>query len=184
MSPDRPLLVLGLGNLLCGDDGLGVAAVDALARRYEAPEGVRILDGGTLGLSLLPYLQDAGQVVLVDAIRADGPPGSPVRLEGDEVAPAVEARLSVHQIGVADLLDGARWLGAYPSRLVLLGLVPETIELGLGLSPAVRAGLPGLVERVAMEVREMGFRLSPRASHDEAVGPSARLLADLCPRPA
>jgi hydrogenase maturation protease len=133
MSEDAtfPLLVLGLGNVLCGDDGLGAIAVHLLRRRYRVPDGVVVLDGGTLGLSLLPTLEQAHEAILVDAIRADGPPGTFVRLEGDDVAPAVAARLSVHQVGVLDLLEAARWRGRYPSRLVLLGLVPESIDLGL-----------------------------------------------------
>jgi hydrogenase maturation protease len=77
MSSDRPvpLLVLGLGNLLCGDDGLGAVAVHLLQRRYRVPDGVSVLDGGTLGLSLLPYLEEAHEAILVDAIRGEGPAG-------------------------------------------------------------------------------------------------------------
>lgn len=162
--PDRPtaLLVLGLGNLLCGDDGIGPAAVNLLARRYEAPPDVKVIDGGTLGLSLLPYIEEARQVLLVDAVRANLPSGSFVCLQGDEVAPAVAERLSVHQVGVADLLDAARWRGTYPPRLALLGLVPETLALGLERSAAVEARLPMLVERVVEEARRFGHEFLPR----------------------
>lgn len=171
MAPDGPipLLVLGLGNLLCGDDGLGPAAVSALTRRFEVPDGVCVLDGGTLGLSLLPYIEDAQHVLLVDAVRADQPPGSFVRLEGDEVAPAVRNRLSVHQIGVVDLLDGARWLGRYPARLTLLGLVPQTVELGCGRSAVVEAGLPVLLERIVGEARALGYHFRPKVGDDRGM---------------
>ena len=121
------------------------------------PRGVRVLDGGTLGLALLPYLDEADVVILVDAIRNDGPPGTLVRLDGDQVAPAVATRLSPHQIGVSDLLDGARWLDRYPSHLVLLGLVPEEIELSVGLSPDVARSLPALVAQVVAEAASLGF---------------------------
>jgi len=168
MSKSRPvpLLVLGLGNVLCGDDGLGAVAVHLLERQYRAPDGVSVLEGGTLGLSLLPYLEDAHEAILVDAIRADGPPGSLVRLEGDEVGPAVAGRLSVHQVGVADLLEGARWRGRYPSRVILLGLVPESLDLGLGRTDAVEAALPGLVERIVEEAGRLGHTFVPRASDE------------------
>lgn len=161
------LLVLGLGNVLCGDDGLGAVAIARIRARYEIPEGVSVLDGGTLGLSLLPYVEDSERMILVDAINAEAPPGSVVRLEGDEVGPAVAGRLSVHQVGVADLLDAARWRGRLPDELVLLGLVPETLEVGVTRSARVEAGLPGLVDRVVQEVSRMGFKLNPR-SHDAA----------------
>jgi hydrogenase maturation protease len=162
------LLVLGLGNVLCGDDGLGAVAVYLLQRRYRAPDGVSVLDGGTLGLSLLPLLEDARAAILVDAVRADGPPGSFVRLEGDDVAPAAAERLSVHQVGVADLLEAARWRGRCPSPLILLGLVPESLELGVGRTPRVEAALPGLVERVVAEARGLGHAFEPRTSDEMA----------------
>ena len=166
MDKPVPLLILGLGNLLCGDDGLGVTAVERLLGAYEAPDGVLILDGGTLGLSLLPYLEDARRAILVDAVRDDAAPGSFVRLTGEDVAPAVAARLSVHQIGVVDLLDGARWLGRSPETLVLLGLVPESIELSLERSPSVERNLPELVRRVAEEAASLGFPLRLRPRHE------------------
>ncbi len=166
----RPLLVLGLGNVLCGDDGLGAVAVHLLQRRYRSPEGVLVLDGGTLGLSLLPQLQRAREAILVDAIRSDGPPGALVRLEGEEVAPAVAARLSVHQVGVVDLLDAARWCGGYPSRLILLGLVPQSLELGVRRTAPVEAALPSLVERIVAEARSLGHVFARRTADEEAAG--------------
>jgi len=177
MSPSSPsLLILGLGNVLCGDDGLGAVAAQLLSERYQG-ERVQILDGGTLGLSLLPYLEDARDAILVDAIRAEAPAGSFVRLEGDEVAPAVAARLSPHQVGVADLLDGARWQNRVPERLVLLGLVPESLSLGLTLSPALHAALPELLARVVEEARALGYPLAPRADDDPDRASASRALA-------
>jgi hydrogenase maturation protease len=156
------LLILGLGNLLCTDDGLGVIAVQAIAETRTMPEGVRAMDGGTLGLALLPYLEDAEAAILVDAIELDQPPGTPVRLEGEDVGPAVAARLSVHQVGVSDLIEAARWRGRVPPRLVFLGVVPESTELGVGLSPRVQAALPGLLDAVCREARSLGFPLATK----------------------
>ena len=161
-SDGRSLLVLGLGNVLCRDDGLGVAAVEDLCRRYAAPEGVRILDGGTRGLDLLTYVGDGEDLVLVDAVLTGEAPGTLVRLAGEEVAPVVRERLSVHQLGVADLLDGMRWLGLRHLHLVLLGLVPESMEVGVGCSAAVAAALPRLVEAIAREAANLGHPLPPR----------------------
>jgi hydrogenase maturation protease len=163
-SPGTPsaLLVLGLGNVLCSDDGLGVAAVEILRRRYRMPKDARVLDGGTLGLSLLSYIDASEDVILVDAVLGPGPAGSLVRLEGDEVAPAVRTRLSCHQIGVADLLDALSMLGAEPRSLVLLGLIPETLTLGLGRSRAVQASVPALVDKIVEEARRLGHEFLPR----------------------
>lgn len=162
MDPPLDLLILGLGNLLCGDDGAGVAAITRLARDHEEPEGVRILDGGTLGLALLPWIRSAKTVLLVDAVLADAPPGTIVRIEGDEVTRAVAQRLSVHQVGVADLLDGARLLGGLPERVILIGIVPGQMNLEVALSPAVAEGLGALVDATIAEAKAVGFALAPR----------------------
>lgn len=156
------LLVLGLGNVLCGDDGLGVEAVRRLLEEYEPPDGVQVLDGGTLGLALLGWVAEAEALLLVDAIRDDQPPGTLVRLDQREVAPAVRERLSPHQVGVADLFDGLELLGRAPDRVVLWGAVPARLELCTELSPAVSAALPALVEAVAAEAARLGHELRRR----------------------
>jgi hydrogenase maturation protease len=167
MDSRSSLLILGLGNLLCSDDGLGAFVAQAIADSRVIPEGVKVLDGGTLGLSLLPWLEDAERAILVDAILADQPAGSLVRLDGEEVGPAVAARLSVHQVGVSDLIEAARWRERIPPTLVLLGIVPSTTELGVGLSEPVFAGLPALVDLVCEEAGRLGFPLE-RKSGDES----------------
>lgn len=179
MSERTPLLVLGLGNLLLEDDGVGSAAVARLADGYEPPADVRVLDGGTLGLSLLPYLEDADAVILVDAVKADAPPGALVRLDGDEVAPAVATRLSPHQVGVADLLDGARWLNRYPRQVVLLGLVPQSMELSVGLSPRVGSALPALVDRIVAEASALGFAFRKKDLDDTAHAARTAAVGDV-----
>ena len=168
MNERASLVVLGLGNVLLEDDGIGAAAVALLLERYEVPAGARVLDGGTLGLSLLPYIDSADSLILVDAVKAEGDPGSLVRLDGTEVPPAVATRLSPHQVGVADLLDGARWLGSYPRQVILLGLVPDSMELVVGLSSRVQSQLPTLVERIVEEARGLGYVFRPNAAERAA----------------
>lgn len=162
MSRSTELLILGLGNLLCSDDGLGVAAAARLEQDYLFGPGVRLLDGGTLGLSLLPHLQEAREAILLDAVLTGAPPGSLVRLEGSDVGPAARDRLSVHQIGVADLLDAAELLGELPERVTLLGVVPQSTALGVCLTAPVAAALPELVAEVVREVRGRGHPVHER----------------------
>jgi hydrogenase maturation protease len=179
MSERTPLLILGLGNVLLEDDGVGSAAVRTLLDRYVPPDDVQVLDGGTLGLSLLPHVDTADAVILVDAVRADEPPGTCVRLDGDDVPPAVATRLSPHQIGVADLLDGARWLDRSPRTLTLLGIVPESMGLAVGLTPRVHDALLDLVEQIVDTAREFGFRFRPRLAHEMAADTGAADVARL-----
>jgi len=161
-------LVLGLGNVLCRDDGVGIAALARLSREYRPGPGLGLVDGGTLGLALLPLLERAGAAVLVDAIRTDAPPSTLVRLEGEEVARAAAHRLSVHQIGVSDLLEGARLRGRLPPRLRLVGVVPASVELGLSRTPAIEAAIPALVQAIVDEVEALGYQLSRRSADDVA----------------
>jgi len=160
-EPAPETLVLGLGNVLCGDDGLGLFALEELRRRYVWPEDVALVDGGTLGLALLPTLESARRVFILDAVMADAEPGSLVALDGAEVEPALRDRLSPHQIGVADLLDAMNWRDTWPEQLRVLGLVPATLELKIGLSPAVERALPALVELATRELRLAGHVLAP-----------------------
>lgn len=177
MNERISVLVLGLGNVVCSDDGAGIAAVHDLLRRYDLPEGVVAVDGGTLGLSLLPLVDSADQVILLDAIRADGPPGTLVEIEGEEVGPAVYERLSTHQIGVADLLAGASLLDRYPDRVLLIGVVPESLELGLGRTPRVEARIPDLVERVVAELASLGHAARSRSEAEDGIPRSMDYVA-------
>jgi len=179
MNDRIPVLVLGLGNVVCTDDGAGIAAIHKLIREYDLPEGVLAVDGGTLGLSLLPLVDSADQVILVDAVSAEGPPGTLVRIEGDDVAPAVYERLSPHQIGVADLLAGASLLDRYPDRVVILGVVPDSIDLGTERTPPVEASIPELVERVVQELTSLGYPPVRSENHDEANDSYAHLARTL-----
>lgn len=166
------LLILGLGNLLLSDDGLGVRAVERLARDFVLPPGVEAMDGGTLGLGLLGAAGECRRLLLVDAIRAEAPPGTLVRLEGAAVEPAVRERLSPHQIGVADLLAALRLVGRLPETVTLLGLVPASLELAAELTPAVTAALPELVRAVAREAARQGFDLRPGSRHEDGRPPA------------
>ena len=153
------VLVLGLGNVLLGDDGVGPAALACLERDYHIPPEVRLVDGGTLGLSLLDEIAEARHVILIDAVALDAPPGTLVRLDGAEVMDAVRNRLSVHQVGVADLLNAARLIGRYPTSVVLLGLVPGLIGLGVARTHVVDAALEALISAILREVQTLGYEL-------------------------
>jgi hydrogenase maturation protease len=153
------VLILGLGNVLLGDDGLGAAAIARLEQNYRVPAGVRLEDGGTLGLSLLGLIAESEHVILVDAIRADSPAGTLIRLEGADVSDAVRDRLSPHQIGVADLLEAARLIESYPATVTLLGLVPDSIDLAVARSGAVTDRLDELVAAIVREAHCLGYNM-------------------------
>jgi hydrogenase maturation protease len=147
-------IVLGIGNILLTDDGVGVHAVRALAEDAGLPPGTEVVDGGTGGLSLLPIVRDATALVLVDAVDVGAPPGSVHVLTGADLYAGL-VRLSVHQVGAADLLAAARLTGGLPADVVLVGVQPASLAPDVRLSAPVAAALPA----VLAAVREWCHRL-------------------------
>lgn len=159
------ILVLGIGNPVMTDDGIGVRAVQLLAERYRFPEQVTVLDGGTLGLDLLPQISQARRLLIIDAVETGAPPGTLIRLSGGEIPLALKARLSPHQMGLKDLLAVGSLLGQSPQEIVLWGVQPQTVEVALHLSPPVAAQLEPLVDKVLEELATWGV-------HPEAIRPT------------
>lgn len=145
-------LVTGVGNILLGDEGLGVHAVRRLLDQG-LPEGTDAVDAGTALGDLLPEFGSYERLILVDAVRGGGRAGDLYRLEvrsGGDLQRALSP-LSLHEFGVAEALEQARAAGVLPPRVVLLGMEPERIEPGITLSPCVAAALPGLVRLIRRE---------------------------------
>ena len=157
------ILVLGLGNALMSDDSIGVRAVERLQQEYRFPEGVKVVDGGTLGLDLLPFIEETDQLLIIDALEMKAEPGSVFRLEGEEVPRAFASKLSVHQMGLQDLLAVADLQGYSPRELVFWGVQPESIEMTMELSPSVAAAMDELVQSVVDELHKWGATLEKAA---------------------
>ena len=152
MAPPARIVVLGVGNLVMSDEGLGVRCIERLQASGALPPDVAIIDGGTSTNELLGEIEDTELLVIVDAIAGGGAPGSLVRLEGDRIPAAFSNKLSPHQHGINDLLATLAFLGRAPRRVVVLGAVPGRIALGLELSPEIEAALPALAALVVAEV--------------------------------
>lgn len=146
------VVVIGLGNVVRSDDGVGVQAVARLRERLGSQSDATLVEGGTAGLLLLPHLADAERAIIIDAIDVGAEPGTLVRLGGDDFACAFSAGSTVHDVGLRDLLGAARLSGAWPEQLVLHGVQPGSIALGTELTPTVAAALDLLVDSVAREL--------------------------------
>ncbi|HEX8960768.1 MAG TPA: HyaD/HybD family hydrogenase maturation endopeptidase [Geobacteraceae bacterium] len=155
------ILVLGIGNLIMSDDGIGVRVVQLLAERYRIPTGVTVLDGGTLGLDLLPKLEGVERLLVVDAVETGQPPGTVVRLTGEEVPVVLETKVSPHQMGLKDLLAVAMLQGFAPREMVLWGVQPALIDVGMELSPVVADTLEPLVRHVVAELDRWNAGMTP-----------------------
>ena len=150
------VVVLGVGNVLMSDEGVGVHAVDALQQRYVLADGVEVVDGGTTGMELLPELQGADRLIVVDAVRVGRPPASVVRLEGDEVPAFFKTKLSPHQVGLSDILAALRFSGKAPEQVVLIGVEPLSLDLAMELSPQVAACMDQVLALVTAELAAFG----------------------------
>jgi hydrogenase maturation protease len=179
MEDRREVLVLGIGNMLWADEGFGVRAVEALnaAVAYPAPD-VLLLDGGTLGLNLLEYVEASRRVLVFDAVDFGLPPGALKVLRDDEVPRWGARKMSPHQNGFNDVLALAQLHGRTPDTITAIGVQPVTLDdFGGSLTDPVRARLPEAVELAAAQLAEWGFP-GRRRAEGEAVEPlNAQSLA-------
>lgn len=138
------ILILGIGNVLWADEGFGVRCVEVMADTHALPANVRLLDGGTQGLYLLPFLEEADALIVFDAIDYGLPPGTMKIIRDGEVPAFMGARkMSLHQTGFQDVIATAQLMGYSPTRMVLIGCQPMELEdFGGGLRPAVAARIP------------------------------------------
>lgn len=128
------ILVLGIGNVLLSDEGVGPYVVGRLEREYRLPDCVTAIDGGTSGMHLLDDVARADKLAIVDCARLDAAPGTVREIVGEGVPAFFQTRISPHQIGLSDLLAACALLGAMPAEMALIAVAPESMELGLELS--------------------------------------------------
>lgn len=150
-------LVLGVGNLLLSDEGVGVHVVRRLQEVVELPEAVQVVDGGTSGLELMYHLEGVSHLVVVDAVEMGQPPGTLTRLAGDQLPAHLCLKISPHEIGLPELLFAAKLRDLYPEEVVVWGAQPGACNVGLDLSPAMAAQVDVLVEKILRELADWGI---------------------------
>lgn len=158
----RRVVVLGIGNTLCEDEGVGVHAALALQQGFELPPDVQVIDGGTAGMELLDPLADLDLLLVLDAVKAPQPSGSLVCLQGTEVPVFFRSKLSPHQVSICDVLASLEFAGAAPRTLLLVGVVPERMDLGLEMTPHIAGRVPAMVDAAIALLAEHGVPSRPR----------------------
>lgn len=153
------ILVLGIGNLLLGDEAIGVRIVEALEQRYLLPPHVEVLDGGTSGMDLLDVMANRDHLIVADAVLTGDEPGSVVMLHDDEIPAMFTRKVSPHQIGLADVLMALRLTGEFPARLTLVGVVPQTLEPGIALSSVVQQALEPALQQIVAALKQEGVKV-------------------------
>lgn len=159
------VVVLGVGNILMSDEGVGVHAVTALAERYAIPDEVEVIDGGTSGMDCLDRIAEADLLLIADCMRSkDKAPGTITRLADEQINAWFNTRISPHQVGLSDVLAACSFHGISPKKVVLLGVQPASFDTSMELTADVAAVLPQLVARLADEVAAMGVPLAEKAA--------------------
>lgn len=152
MKDKKPILILGIGNLILKDEGFGVHVVRKMAD-MPLPEDVELMDGGTMGIDLLYYIEGRKKVIAIDVVDAGSPPGTLYRFTDKDIEYHKEMLRSAHEIDFTYILKTAERLGTLPDEVVFIGITPQEIEVGVGLSPVLEEKIPQVIELVMKEIK-------------------------------
>ena len=153
-------VVLGIGNTILTDEAAGVRAVELLEQRYQIPEDVLVIDGGTSGMEMIEDLSDLDFLIVIDVVKTGAAPGTVVKIAGDEIPVFFRRKLSPHQIALPDVLASLELLDSMPKEIVVLGVEPISLELGMEMTPTIAEQVPVLVEMAVAELRARGYQLN------------------------
>ena len=160
------IAVFGIGNILLSDDGVGVHTLNRLKEDYDLPGYVELIDGGTKGLDLLPLLEDRDKVMIIDAANFKKKPGTIGTVEGDKIPAFLSTKLSVHQIGLPDMLFAAKLMNIMPPEICLIGIQPESMATSIEMSEVVSKGMEPLLEKVIERLKEWGVEITSKNSKE------------------
>ena len=175
---DRRVTVMGIGNILFTDEGVGIRVIERLQESYDFPKNVLILDGGVLGLGLLGFMVDSDDLVVVDTVRNGGAPGTLYRLEGDEVPRRFLDKTSIHEVDFLEALTACEALDNVPET-VIIGVEPEDIEsLSIELTPTIEKQMGSLIEMVLKELTRLGVGFTKKGADSHVLGHSCQDCQD------
>jgi hydrogenase maturation protease len=143
-------VIIGIGNLLHGDDGVGVHAVKYLEGKV--PENVRLVEGGVYSLDLLAFLEGVNHAIFIDAVDVEDEPGAIYRFSPQDVMEQPKTPLSVHDLGLYDLIGAAELLNQRPEHITIIAVQVKSLEMGMDLSPEVRKALPRIHGLILEEI--------------------------------
>jgi len=154
MYQEHRVTILGLGNILLSDEGVGVHVVNEFQKRYEVPPYVEIVDGGAAGLDLIPFIEGREKVVMVDAVNFDREPGYIDVLENEQIPVRLTQKASMHHLGLMDVLCIVRLSGNVPEDMCIVGIQPGSLELGLDMTPPIWDKQEALIDRLVQKLLE------------------------------
>ncbi|MBI5190195.1 MAG: HyaD/HybD family hydrogenase maturation endopeptidase [Nitrospirae bacterium] len=164
---DHKVMILGVGNILLKDEGFGVRVVERMRDTFSFPDNVELMDGGTAGLDLLPFVEGFDRLVIIDTVNAGEPPGSIFRFTPDDITVKVPYKTSLHQIGMVEVFAIAEALGR-KMEAVIIGIQPEDMHsLGLELTDTLQAKVPEVIGMVLKELELLGVKVEKKNRHGD-----------------
>jgi len=157
-------VVLGIGNTILTDEAAGVRAALALEQAYKVPANVQVIDGGTSGMEMIEDLSNLDFLIVLDVVKTGAVPGTVVKIAGDEIPIFFRQKLSPHQIALPDVLASLELLDTMPKEIIVLGIEPISLELGMEMTPTIAEKVPVLVGMAAAELVARGYRLESLAA--------------------
>jgi len=165
MDKNSDILVIGMGNVLMQDEGVGVRAVEELEGRYVIPQRVTVVDGGTTGMELFDPMRRCRHLIVADAVNTGDPIGSVLRIANEKIPAFFQTKLSNHQLGLSDLLALLTLKNEVPEHVAIIGMVPHSLENKLGLTAEATRGMASMVEMLVAELSLLGVELQARAEY-------------------
>ncbi len=152
-------VVLGIGNTILTDEAAGVRAAEMLERDYRMPDNVQVIDGGTSGMEMIEDLSNLDFLIVLDVVKTGAAAGTVVKIAGDDIPVFFRRKLSPHQIGLPDVLASLELLDTMPKEIIVLGVEPISLELGMEMTATIAAKVPELVEMAVAELFSRGYAL-------------------------
>ena len=156
------IAVIGIGNILMKDEGVGCHAANLLLSEYEFEPDIAIIDGGTTGTDLLPYLEEHDRIIILDAVEFGQEAGFIGSIENDDILTRLTTKMSMHHLGITDVLSTAKLLDIVPSQMFLLGMQPKDLSVGMELTEETKKRLPRMLEVAVMKLEEWGVKVKKK----------------------
>ncbi len=159
-SKNKKVVIIGVGNILLRDEGIGIHAVGHLKRLYDFPSNVEVVDGGVGGLNLLPYMEEAENLIIIDAVQANAEPGAIFRFTPKDITTKVKYKTSLHEMGLQDVFAIIYATGKRRPKTVIIGIQPKDISsYGTELTPEIKAKVPDVLNMILSELERLGIKI-------------------------
>lgn len=165
-SPEKKIGIVGIGNLICGDEGFGIHTIRYLEENYDFPDNVVVHDAGTAAIYLSPFLEECDPVLVVDVVDIDAEPGSMHYYSSEDIKLGnIQTKMSPHQLGLLEILEICKLRDAAPETVEFYCVVPKDLETSMELSASVAPQVAAIADKILARLTEIGVAFTPKAAN-------------------